>query len=435
MWTAILLTALAANVLIFVHELGHLLAAKWAGMPVASFSVGLGPKLFGIQYGETRYQLALIPLGGFVSIRAMKGTPEERLNWPTGFAFQPLYKRMIVIAAGVTMNAAFAGLLYASLALTGGAAVPIPSSISAVFEESLPPGAAGWGTVPRNRTIERFGSVAVSEWSDLALAILGAESGLTTVWFADGTSVGVELPAEKSDRIKLLQAMLPPLPPVLGRVEAGSPAKAAGLGTGDRIRALNDQPIRTFADWLTVGGPTPLVPVTLQIQSGGTIRELTVAPSETGFIGRGSFGWLGAHLGNERTGTGVREAFYYGADQVEKNARLIAASGRLLASGAIGIRELSGPVEIARMSEEAYLMNWHQFFSFVAFLSLNLAVLNFLPIPVLDGGRFFMLVAEGIRGRRLPPAFAHYANLAGASVVGFFMVFAVMNDVLKLLGR
>lgn len=435
MWTAILLTALAANVLIFVHELGHLLAAKWAGMPVTSFSIGFGPKLLSTQVGETRYQLALIPLGGFVSIRGMKGTPEERLNWPTGFAFQPLYKRMIVIAAGVTMNAVLAGLLYAGLALTGGAAAPIPSSISAVFEESLPPGAAGWRTVPRNRTIERLGAVEVSEWSDLALAILGAESGPATVWFADGSSAEVELPAEESDRIKLLGAMLPPLPPVLGRVEAGSPAEAAGLDTGDRIWALNDEPIETFADWLTVGGPTPLEPVRLRIRSSGTLRELTVAPSETGFVGLGSFGWLGAHLGNERTGAGVRDAFLYGADQVEKNARLITTSGMLLASGAISIRELSGPVEIARMSEEAFLMNWHQFFSFVAFLSMNLAVLNLLPIPVLDGGHFFMLVAEGIRGRRLPPAVSHYANLAGASVVGFFMVFVVVNDVLKLLGR
>jgi regulator of sigma E protease len=269
----------------------------------------------------------------------------------------------------------------------------------------------------------------------LALAILGAESGPATVRFADGSSAAVELPAEESDRIKLLGAMLPPLPPVLGRVEAGSPAKAAGLDTGDRIWALNDEPIETFADWLVVGGPTPLEPVRLQIQSSGTIRELTVAPSETGFVGLGSFGWLGAHLGNERTGAGVRDAFVYGADQVEKNARLIATSGKLLVSGAISIRELSGPVQIARMSEEAFLMNWHQFFAFVAFLSLNLAVLNFLPIPVLDGGHFFMLVAEGIRGRRLPPAVSHYANLAGASVVCFFMVFAVMNDVLKLLGR
>ncbi|MEN8145200.1 MAG: RIP metalloprotease RseP [Gemmatimonadota bacterium] len=434
MWTAILLTALAANVLIFVHELGHLLAAKWAGMPVASFSVGLGPKLFGIQYGETRYQLALIPLGGFVSIRGMKGTAEERLNWPTGFAFQPLYKRMIVIGAGVAMNAVLAGLLYAGLALTGGAAAPIPSSIAAVFEESLPPGAAGWGTVPRNRIIDRLGSAEVSEWSDLALAILGADAGPAMMRFADGSSAEVVLPAEKSDRIELLGAILPALPPVLGRVELGSPARAAGLATGDRIRALNDEPIETFADWLAVGGPTPSEPVRLQIESAGTIRELTVAPSETGFIGQGSFGWLGAHLGNERSGAGIRDAFLYGANQVEKNARLIATSGKLLASGAISIRELSGPVEIARMSEEAFLMNWHQFFSFVAFLSLNLAVLNFLPIPVLDGGHFFMLVAEGVRGRRLPPAVSHYANLAGASVIGFFMVFAVMNDVLKLFG-
>ncbi|HEM46489.1 MAG TPA: RIP metalloprotease, partial [Alphaproteobacteria bacterium] len=121
-WTALIVIVLVANLLIFVHELGHLLAAKWAGMPVTCFSVGFGPSLAAKQVGRTRYQLALIPLGGYVRIEGMRGTDEERRAWPTGFAFQPLHARMVVIAAGCAANVILAGLLYAALALDGGGA-------------------------------------------------------------------------------------------------------------------------------------------------------------------------------------------------------------------------------------------------------------------------------------------------------------------------
>ena len=119
---------------------------------------------------------------------------------------------------------------------------------------------------------------------------------------------------------------------------------------------------------------------------------------------------------------------------MERNARFITEGGKLLLTGAVGLRQVSGPVEIARMSERAYQMNWHQWFALVAFLSLNLAVLNFLPIPVLDGGHFFLLVLEGIFRRPLPTSVTRYGNLAGATLVGFFMVFAFLNDILRLLG-
>ena len=114
---------------------------------------------------------------------------------------------------------------------------------------------------------------------------------------------------------------------------------------------------------------------------------------------------------------------------------MIAESGKLLVTGAVGLREVSGPVEIARMSERAYRMNWPQFFAFVAFLSLNLAILNFLPIPVLDGGHFMLLLVEGVLRRPLHPRLVRYTNIAGATVVVFFMSFAFLNDVLKLLGH
>ena len=298
MWNAVLVLMLVANLLIFVHELGHLLAAKWAGMPVTKFSIGFGPRIVGFRVGRTMYQLALIPLGGYVRIEGMTGTREERRAWPTGFAFQPLHARMVVIAAGVSANVILAGLIYAVLALDGGSG-PL-------------------------------------------------EPGFHVLTFEDGSTHRVWVPDDERARVTILEALIPNLP--------------------------------------------------------------------------------------EMVETDLRGAVRMGAREVERNSRLIAESGKLLASGAIGLRQLSGPVEIARIGNQTLQMDLRTFLAFIAFLSLNLAILNFLPIPVLDGGHFFMLILEGLKGSPLPQAVTRYSTVAGATVIGFFMVFAFVNDILRLIG-
>jgi regulator of sigma E protease len=434
MLTVAILLILVANGLILVHELGHLLAAKWAGMPVICFSVGFGPALFGFRVGQTRYQLALIPLGGYVRIMGMKGTEEDRSRWPGGFAFQPLSRRMTVIAAGVLANVVLAAVIYTSLALTGGATVPTPARVAEVFEEDLPPGATGWERIPRDVDILRLGSRNVRDWGEFALVLLGAEPGEQTLWFVDGSRRTIEVPDDQEARMGLLASLLPPMPPVLGRIEAGSPAERAGLRTGDRIAAVDGAPVASFHDWLEAAPAAPSSPVRLRILREGEGLDVKVPPPDPGFIPGGSFGWIGAHLGTDHDGTDVGGAVAYGASELQRHTRMIAQSGRLLVTGAVGLRELSGPVEIIRMSQRAFQMDWHQFFAFIAFLSLNLAILNFLPIPVLDGGYFALLLAEGFLRRPLPRSVYRYGNLAGATVVLFFMSFAVLNDLLKLLG-
>lgn len=346
MWTAVLVLMLVANLLIFVHELGHLLAAKWAGMPVTSFSVGFGPRLVSIQVGRTRYQLALIPLGGFVRIEGMRGTEEERRAWPTGFAFQPLHARMVVIAAGVTANVILAGMIYAALAMDGGAG-PLEPRLAAIDPFAVQD-AAGWEAVPLDRRIVAIGDQEVADWADFGLAVLAGEEGFHLLTFEDGSTHRVWLPDDERIRVSILTALIPALPVVVE--------------------------------------------------------------------------------------TDLRDAIRMGAREVDRNTRLIAESGKLLISGAIGLRQLSGPVEIARIGTEALRMDLRPFLAFIAFLSLNLAILNFLPIPVLDGGHFFLLMLEGLAGQRLPEPVYRYSTLAGATVVGFFVVFAFLNDILRLFG-
>jgi len=434
MLIGVLLLVLIANGLIFFHELGHLLAAKWAGMPVTSFSVGFGPSLLSFQHGETRYQLALIPLGGFVRIMGMTGTDEDRVRWPNGFAFQPLHRRMIVIVAGVAMNAIVALMIYSGLAATGGGGNRTPARISEVFEDDLPVGSAEWAGLPDHSAIVSFGSRQIGAWEDFVLALLAVEPGPQELVFADGTRMDLDVPDGDQARIELLQAMLPAIPPVLGRIQDGSPAEEAGLRKGDRIVATNGVATPTYKDWLDNAFGGEGNGMLLRVLRGAEGIDVVVYPPAHDFEADGSFGWLGAHLGSEGSPTDLSDAMAYGVAEVERNARFITEGGKLVLTGAVGLRQVSGPVEIARMSERAYQMNWHQWFALVAFLSLNLAVLNFLPIPVLDGGHFFLLCAEGIVRRPLPKAVHRYGNLAGATVVGFFMLFAFLNDILRLLG-
>ncbi len=431
---AVLLLLLVTNVLILVHELGHLFAAKWAGMPVTSFSIGFGPALLGFRIGETRYQLALIPLGGFVRIMGMQGTDEERKQWPNGFAFQKVHRRMIVIVAGVAANAALALAIYAVLGSVGGATPPIPARVSAVFEEDLPAEATGWEAIPPDVDVVRVGTREVVDWGEFALTLLAVEAGEQTLELSDGSRLDVVIPEFAPDRIQLLASLLPPLPPVLGTLQTGSPAERAGLRKGDRIVAVEGQPTPTFHDWLLAMPMSPSTPITLRVIRDGTGRDIRVPQPDPEFLAVGSFGWLGAHLGTELVGEDLAGAIAYSVSEVGRHTRMITESGRLLATGAVGLREVSGPVEIARLSERAYRMNWPQFFAFVAFLSLNLAMLNSLPIPVLDGGHFALLTIEGVIRRPLHPKIVRYTNLAGATVVIFFMSFAFLNDLLRLLG-
>jgi regulator of sigma E protease len=431
---AVLLLLLVTDVLILVHELGHLVAAKWAGMPVTSFSVGFGPPLFRFRIGETKYQLALIPLGGFVRIMGMQGTEEDRRLWPNGFAFQRVHRRMIVVVAGVAANAALALTIYAILGSTGSATPPTPARVSAVFEDELPADATGWELMPSDVDVIRVADRDVSDWGEFAMAILAVDDGPQSLVFADGESLQVFIPEVEGDRIRILASLLPPLPPVLGTVQPGSPAQRAGLVIGDRIVAVEGTPTPTFYEWLGAMPLAPTTPVSLRIMRNGSGMDIQVPQPDHEFAAEGSFGWLGAHLGTEFLDGDLGGAFAYSAGEVGRHTRMITESGKLLVTGAVGLREVSGPVEIARMSERAYRMNWPQFFAFVAFLSLNLAILNFLPIPVLDGGHFLLLTVEGLIRRPLHPVLVRYTNLAGATVVVFFMSFAFLNDVLKLLG-
>lgn len=345
---AVLLFVLALAVLIFIHELGHLLVAKGTGMQVDRFSVGFGPVLLSLRMGETTYQLAVIPLGGFVDIPGMNLSLEERAEQPRAFASRPVPHRLAVLLAGVTMNLFFGLALYTGLALTEGVTDPTPSRVLAPGRERLAAAdQAAWIDASSHGTIVRADGAPVSDFGDLASRLLGVTGGSVELAFADGHTGAYPVPTDPEARIALVEEVMP-AEPELRRASGAAEAAADGLG-----------------------------------------RMATTA------------------------GVAVR-------------------SGELVATGALSLRQLTGPVGLAAMSEEVLSMGWARFLGYIAFISVSLAVMNLLPIPTLDGGHAVFVVLEGVFGRPLSRRAVRLASVAGGALLVGIMVIATTSDVLRL---
>lgn len=345
---AVLVFLMALAVLIFIHELGHLLVAKWSGMRVDRFSVGFGPVLFSVRVGETAYQLALIPLGGFVDIPGMNLSPEERAERPRAFASRPVTHRVAVLLAGVTMNLVFGLALYTGLALTEGVTDPTPPQVLAPDPEGIgKDDQAAWVEASSHGTIVRADGAAVSDFGDLAATLLGVTGGSVELDFADGHRATYPVPTEPEARIALVEAVMPAEP---------EPRTASGVG---------------------------------EVAAEGLGRMATTA------------------------GVAVR-------------------SGKLVATGALSVRQLSGPVGLAAMSEKVLSMGWARFLGYIAFISVSLAIMNLLPIPTLDGGHALFVVLEGVLGRPLPQRAVRMASVAGGALLVGILLIATTSDVLRL---
>lgn len=345
---ALLVFLVALAVLVFLHELGHLLVAKRAGMQVDRFSVGFGPALVSIRMGETTYQLALIPLGGFVDIPGMNLSPEERAERPRAFASRPVRDRVAVLLAGVTMNFLVGFALYAGVAVTEGVTDPTPAEVLAPGPERLEKGDQdAWIEASSHGAIVRADGAAVSDFGDLATTVLGVTGGSVDLVFADGHTGTYPVPTDPEARIALVEEVMPAEP---------EPREASGV---------------------------------TEVAAEGFQRMATTA------------------------GVAMR-------------------SGELVATGALSLRQLTGPVGLAAMSEKVLSMGWARFLAFMAFVSVSLAVMNLLPIPTLDGGHALFVVLEGVLGRPLPQRAVRMASVAGGALLVGIMLIATTSDVMRL---
>ncbi len=448
MGLTIISTLVVIGVLVFIHELGHFLAAKWAGIHVHRFSLGLGAPIRWLSFkrNETEYSVSWLPLGGYVKMASdMEETDAvleggaEKVEVPPERRFEakPVWVRMVVILAGVAMNAAFAWVVLAGLIYVRGRPTLPVTTIAGVDTTRLPAGATGLAAIGRGERIVAVNGVAVETWEEMQRAWLGTRDTVT-VDVAGHAPIVVAGPLE--DRRTALSTMRPLLPPVVSDVVPQRPGAKAGLARGDTIVSFDGAAVGEWREMVSRIENKADQPVELLVgrATGRTMIQVTPAAEEvrdssgSRTVGRiGIYGPLQPEL-RERVGLGT--AVVEGGEWTWFIATQIASTVRGMFSGRVSTREVGGPIAIGVAAGESVRRGAEDFLIFMAAISVNLAVLNLLPIPLLDGGQFLFLLAEAVTRRPVTGRVREWLTMAGFVALVMLMVLAFSNDIRRLLG-
>jgi regulator of sigma E protease len=420
------------GIMIFVHEWGHFMAAKLCGVRVDVFSLGFGPRLFGVKRGDTDYRISALPFGGYVRM-AGDNPLEERTGAGYEFLSRPRWQRAIIAIAGPLMNFLLALVILWGIFWRLGIPSPVyehqPADIVAV-PQSMPAS----GTQAGDRIVAVNGT-ATPTWKRVYSEVEKAKPGsfitLTVQRSNASQSVTLTVPEHLTSFDYLLG--FASLPPVIAEVDGGTPADRAGLEPGDTIIAMNGKPVVTWQQLVdgvhSSGGHS----IQFQIRRGGEQLTLDITPMQGSDLD-GQPVWQVGVLPNADVDY-ERQSFV----EASKDAAAATLSGMHqigqvlvgLFSGKVSIRQLAGPVGIARISGEAAKRGLPTLLEFMAVISLNLGLLNLLPIPILDGGHILMLAIEGILRRDLSIAVKErFVQVGLVFLLGIF-AFVMYSDILK----
>lgn len=460
------------GLVIFIHELGHFLAAKAMGVYAPRFSIGFGPALWSRKWGETEYMIAAVPLGGYVRMASRDDETmafieggSETPTQPTA-AKRPRYwsdegmapfgphpvpadrwfeskgfaARLCILLAGVSMNMALGFFLFTGMTLGIGRPVLLTRVVGTVTPvASAPQLEAG---IASGDTIVAIGPVPVRTWNDIdnALDSLPGDS-LTITTQRGAVTVAAGAPNGESRRT-LINAILPMIPPVVELVSPGGPAERAGLRAGDSVVAVDGTPVRSWRDLVARIEPAAGRLITLAVARGTERATVVVRPDSTRQVDPDTkrdsvVGKIGAqaHLPQSRESVPVAAAVRAGAQETWIAAGLVMRSLRLLATGEASLRQLNGPVAIGGMAAQAARRGWESLLSLLALISINVAVFNLLPVPVLDGGQILLLAAEKVKGGALSLRTREYMMRAGLALILLLLIVVMYNDVVTPLVR
>jgi len=433
MLLTILTTILVLGSLVFVHELGHFLAARWAGVRVLRFSVGLGKPIVSKRIGNTEYALSWIPLGGYVSMAGMNMGSLEGANDATGvpreewFSERPAYKRAVILAAGVTMNLVFAAFLYGIVAWKWGRMETLPVFVNEPAAEMVE--YAALRPLAGGQVVEIDGR-KVRDFVDLYAAVEARKAGDIRIRTASGSEAVIPFDGTDEARRYLLSSLFTPdWPPVVGFLERGGPAEQAGIRVGDRIVALNGREVRRWSDIGGILQSEPEDPVRITFVRDGETHVVVTATKilENGRRVLGVYGEI------VRRPVGAVEAAVAGIEETARMLKLTVSflfdlvSGRIERSEAVG-----GPILLADFTGEAARSGLRSVLQLTAFVSINLAVMNLLPIPILDGGLLLLLGIESVRGRPVSPRVRLRYLQVGVLLVICLMAWTIVSDLVRL---
>lgn len=447
MLLTIVATVVVLGVLVFVHELGHFVTAKLAGIRVPRFSIGLGPRAWGFTVGETEYVLSWVPLGGYVRMAGMEelesveggSDPDARPPGaepdPRDFDAKSVGSRAIVISAGVIMNMLFAFLVYSAMAVIWGVGIQPEARLGRVDAGALPRGAAALADVPLGSRIVGVGGREVSTWSDVQNALALSPAGPITLRLAGGEAIAVDLPEDDADRADLIGALSPAIEPVVGIITEGEPADRAGVRIGDRVVSVDGEATPLWEDMVEAVSSRPGQAISMVVERDGARRELRLTPEPTLRVtgsDSATVGLIGIGLPQGRPGP--LGALAHGARETWRWTAFTLDVLRGLVTGGVSARNVGGPILIGQLSGQVARAGIEPLLAFMALLSINLAVFNLLPIPILDGGQLVFLAVEAVRGRALSIEQRVRFSQLGMVVLMALIVLVMANDILRLLG-
>jgi regulator of sigma E protease len=455
---------LVFGLVIFVHELGHFIAAKLTGVYAPRFSIGFGPALFRRRRGETEYVLAALPLGGYVRMASRHdaeaafieggGEGESDALKPGDAGYDPeamlpfgpkpvpahrwfesksLAARLFIMIAGVVMNIVLAFVVFTILSLSYGEPVISTRVVGAV---RAPASAPALARLQPGDTILAVNGTPVRTWSDMADRIDNASSG-TLVLATSRGDVRVPMGAAGEPTAKdILGAVDFFVPPIIGDVLPGSPAKRGGLRAGDTIVSIAHQPVQSWSQLQERVTPSAGAELPFEVRRRGRLFSLTVRPESTsqkdpvtGMMR--TVGKIGAAAADPTTREpiGPAAAVRGGARATWLTGTKIVGTVRGLITREVSVRQLGGPIAITRASVMAAQSGLESLFFLIALLSVNVAVLNLLPIPILDGGQILINVAESVKGSPFSTRTREYILRFGLVAILLIFVVSTFNDV------
>lgn len=422
------------GILVFLHEFGHFIVAKLLGIRVEKFSLGFGPKIFGFRKGDTEYLISLLPLGGYVKLSGEN--PEEGLkNEPFEFASRSVGDRAKVVVAGPLMNILLAVVLIPVVFMIG-TQVPRYLKQKAVLGWVEPGSPGEKAGLKRGDEIVRINGTPVSKWTDLENFILTNPSSTLNVSFLrDGSErKRVLTPLANENYGTGYAGLLCQIDPVVASVTLNYPAEKAGLKAGDRIISINGQPIihwNQISELIQKNGDRE---IKLVVQRDGKIVSFSLIPKLESINGKTKpFIGIAPSVEMVTEKYGFFDALKKGIQKLYEVTGLTFYTLKSLIRGKISVKTLGGPIMIAQITGQAAKAGIANLLFFMAFLSLNLAILNLLPIPVLDGGHLLFFLIEGLRGKPLGFKKMEIAQQIGLAILILLMLIVTYNDLQRVL--
>ena len=446
--TTVVSFVVVIGILILIHELGHFLVARWVGVGVERFSMGFGPVLLRWRGKETEYCLSVIPMGGYVKMlgeeNPLEGGTAMAYDPKKAFALKPLWARFLIVFAGPGMNFVLAAVIVALVLATVGR--PVWPPIAGRVADGNPAAAAGLKTGdviiavdgrPAQYWEDVDRAVAASDGRPLTLTVKRGDSTLPLTVTPQRTTI--QDPILRETKTVLDIGAGPQSVPQITSVASGSPAEQAGLRPGDVVLSIVGQRVYAADDLVQAIRARPRQPVPIEIERDGRRLTLTVTPgAEEEKTPSGE----AIRVGRIQAGIGSKAVSYASYNPImavwhgitwTKDMTVLTVKGFWkLVVGTIDRSNIGGPIQIASLAGQQAKEGFGPLAMFTAIISVNLAVLNLLPVPMLDGGHLFFFLIEAVLGRPLSLRKREAAQQLGFVLLMLLMGYAIYNDLVRI---